>query len=78
MSSNFSVCFSNAYGGPIVSNRAEHPQIPIIQVQCSRRAAYSLLPRIGDVLVGLEEGPYVDGLAAPKLSMHGPVESQLQ
>lgn len=41
-------------------------------------SAYPLLSWIVDVLVGLEQGPYVDGLAAPEVSVDSPVESQLQ
>ena len=43
-----------------------------------RDMTYPLLSRLGDVPVGFEKGADVDGLAAPEVSMNGPVESKLQ
>jgi hypothetical protein len=40
--------------------------------------AYLLLARITDILVGIEEGADVDGLAAPDGSLDSPVQGQLQ
>jgi hypothetical protein len=40
--------------------------------------AYLLLARITDILVGIEEGANVDGLAAPDGSLNSPVQRQLQ
>lgn len=43
-----------------------------------RDVTYPLLSGLGDVPVGFKEGANVDGLAAPKVSMDRPVESELQ
>lgn len=40
--------------------------------------AYSFLPRVGHVPVGLEEGADVQGLAPPDGAMHRPVKGELQ
>lgn len=40
--------------------------------------SYSLLSRLGDVLVRFEEGTNVERLAAPEVSVDGPVERQFQ
>ena len=40
--------------------------------------AYSLLPRLCDMLVRFEERSDVQCLAAPKVTMYGPVQRQLQ
>jgi hypothetical protein len=37
-----------------------------------------LLSRVRHIAVCLEQGANIDRLAAPKLSMHGPVERELQ
>jgi len=39
---------------------------------------YSLLSRLGDVLVGFEEGSQVHCLAAPEMSVDGPVEGEFE
>jgi hypothetical protein len=44
----------------------------------SGRGAYPLLSGLCDVLVGLEETADVQGLAAPDVTVDGPVEGELQ
>ena len=43
-----------------------------------RDVTYPLLSRLCDVPVGFKERANVNGLAAPEVSMNGPVESKLQ
>lgn len=38
----------------------------------------ALLSRVADVSVGLEQGPDVEGLPPPEVSVHGPVQGELQ
>ena len=45
-------------------------------VKCA--TAYSLLSRLRDVLVRFEKRADVDRLAAPEVSVNGPVEGELQ
>jgi hypothetical protein len=40
--------------------------------------SYSLLARLCDVFVGLKQPANVHGLAAPEVSVDGPVEGELQ
>ena len=62
--------------------------VGISQVFCSRLSVhprgswevwpYSLLSRLGNVLVRFEEGADVHSLAAPDIAMDGPIEGELE
>jgi hypothetical protein len=41
-------------------------------------ASHPLLSRLANVAVGFKEGANVHGLAAPEVTVDGPVESQLE
>ena len=51
---------------------------PAHRILWSNMVTYSLLSRLGNVLVGFEEGADVHGLAAPDVSVDGPVEGELE
>jgi hypothetical protein len=65
-----SVCWINSWTHPSVFMSSPRA---VYQIE-----AYSLLSGLGDMLVGLEEGADVDGLAAPEVSVDGPVEGEFE
>jgi hypothetical protein len=54
-------------------------QSPNSQERFERKdSAHPLQSRIGDIAIRLEQGPDVERLAAPEVTVHGPVEGELQ
>ena len=52
--------------------------LPVLEELLGLLQQSPLLSRIRHIAVCLEQGANIDGLTAPELSMHGPVERELQ
>ena len=64
--------------GDELLRRHQSPYSQHYQPRCPCTCSYSLLSRLGDVLVRFEEGANVDSLATPEVSVDSPVEGKLQ